>query len=254
MQDLRSPRWLPGAAALLLAFAALPASPLAAADPAPPPSPWSLTLGAGLSLTAGNSDTRGYNGAFSLLYDPKEKTVFKAELLYLRAESDGVPSVDKTSASLRYERKLSGMVFGFAQASYLKDRFKEISYLLSPIVGAGVKVVKSETMELSFDAAVGGVFEGNPGREAHGSGAYQAGQAFLWKVSKSASFTEKASGLWKANDTADSLYHFEAGLAASVSKRSELKLSYLYDYKSRPPDPKVKRGDSALLVTFLYKL
>src|SRR2546423_2547344 len=79
-----------------------------AADPTPKPlpKPWNSSLGAGLAITSGNTDTKNYNLAFATKYDPKTKFVFKADALYLRGDSNGETQVDKTplmrAASTRY--------------------------------------------------------------------------------------------------------------------------------------------------------
>ena len=65
---------------LSLAATALWAAPAAAQDklcpcppPAPPPPAWTGSLGGGLSLTGGTSDTRSYNLACNLKHDPGAK-------------------------------------------------------------------------------------------------------------------------------------------------------------------------------------
>ena len=51
----------------------------------------------------------------------------------------------------------------------------------------------------------------------------------------------------------DSFYHFEMGLAASITKNSELKITYLVDTKSRPNPASLKKTDTALIAAFVYK-
>src|SRR5262245_46732975 len=74
-----------GAASILLGVLAL-ASPLAAQDtcPCPPvPAPgWDGSIGAGLAISSGNSDTRSVNVNGAAIYDPRTKHVFKASALY----------------------------------------------------------------------------------------------------------------------------------------------------------------------------
>lgn len=231
--------------ALLLA-----ATPLFAADP--PPKPWATTLGAGLAITSGNSDTKNLNLSFATKWDPKTRSIFKADALYLRGEADGVKQVDKASADARYEYSVSDRTFAFGEVSYLRDPFKDINYLVAPVVGAGYRIIKTDTRNLTVDGAVGSVIEsGSFGRS--GSGALKAGENFDWAISTVSKLTQKITGLWKTNDFGDALYHFDAGLTTTVSTRVELKLAYAYDYKNRPP-AQVKKGDSALFAALLLKL
>ena len=65
---------------------------------APPPPPWSSSIGAGLALTSGNTDTKNINFSGTTKYDPKTRFVFKGEALYLRGEANGTKQVDKATA------------------------------------------------------------------------------------------------------------------------------------------------------------
>jgi putative salt-induced outer membrane protein YdiY len=249
------------AAAPALAQTDAPAAPPACACPCPcpepPPPPLTGSLGAGLSITTGNSDTSAFNLGFNMTYDPKTHNLFKAEAFYLRSVTDGVVAVDKATASLRYEYRFTDRIYGFAQVAYLRDQNKNVTYLIAPMAGAGYYVVKQKTLELSLDGSVGGAFEKDSGFDATSSGAFGVGEAFTWKFSPSATLTQKAGGLWKTSNTSDSFYHFEVGLAATLTKSFELKVAYLVDYKNKPistdPNNPLKKTDTALVAAIVYK-
>src|SRR2546423_15642631 len=76
-----------------------------------PAKPWSSSVGAGLAVTSGNSDTKNINLNFNTVFDPKTVRRFKADAIYLRAESNGEKNVDKATASARYERQLEQRAF-----------------------------------------------------------------------------------------------------------------------------------------------
>jgi putative salt-induced outer membrane protein YdiY len=231
------------------------ASAQEAAPAAPSPEPaWKGSIGAGLALTSGNSDTRTYNASFAAAYDPKRKNSLRSDGLYLRSDTAGAATVDKTALGLRDEYRLDRRSFVFAEAKYLRDRFKGIDYLLSPVVGIGVKLLDAERAQLSLDAALGGKFERDAARRSTSDGAAQASQRLSWKLSKTATFTQQVAALFKLTDFGDSLLRFEVGLAASVSRRTELKLAVADEYKSRPSDPQLKKNDASLLAAFVFKI
>src|SRR5438876_12065525 len=93
-------------AILLTAMSAL------AAD-APPPKPWTGSIGAGLAITSGNTDTQNYNFSLASKYDPKTRFLFKADALLLRGENNGTKQVDKMTADARGEYSLSAKTFTF---------------------------------------------------------------------------------------------------------------------------------------------
>lgn len=219
---------------------------------ATPVKPWSTNIGAGLAITSGNTDTKSLNFSFGTKYDPHTRLVFKADALYLRGESAGVTQVDKATANIREEYSLSDRTFAFTELSYLRDRFKDINYLVAPLVGAGYRLIKSDRENLTVDAAGGGQFESDLDAGRSSSGAVKVGENFDLALSKTSKITEKVTGLWKTSDFSDALYHFDAGLTTTVTTRSELKIAYTYDYKTLPP-PGVKKGDSALFAALLFK-
>ena len=106
---------------------------------------------------------------------------------------------------------------------------------------------------MTVDGAVGAVFEDNAIGGSSTSGALKAGESFEWKISEASSFTQRLSGLWKADDFSDALYHFDTGLTTTVSERIELKLAYVYDYRSQVPVPEIEKGDSALFAALVFK-
>ena len=234
---------------ILLVLIALP---LFAQEAPAPVDPWASSIGAGVAVTSGNSDTMNINLSASTLWDPKTARLFKAEALYLLGENEGEKTVDKSTALARYEQLFEERAFWFGEVQYLRDPFKDINYLVSPLAGAGYHVIRTDTRKLTLDGALGAVVEDNDFAGRKTSGAVKAGQTFEWAISPVSKVTQKLTGLWKTDDFADALYHFDAGLATTIAARLELKLSYVYDYKADPP-PDIEKGDSSLFAALLVK-
>lgn len=240
-------------ARLALTLAALFGASFTATAVDEPKPGWHGSFGAGLSMSSGNSDAKSFNVGFDLKYDPKTKNVLKAGGLYLRSDANGVTSADKLSAFVRDEYGFSDRFFVYGEVSYLSDSIAQLDSLFAPAVGAGYKVVKTDAMTLDLSAGFGGAFESYAGQEATSSGAYLAGEAFAWKISPTVSLTQKATGLWKSNDTGAAYYHFEAGLSASLSKVLEMKLAYLLDHKTRPAVVTLEKTDTAFIAALVAK-
>jgi putative salt-induced outer membrane protein YdiY len=228
------------------------AATVVAADP-PPAKAWSSSIGAGLAITSGNTDTKNYNLAFATKYDPKTKFVFKADALYLRGDSNGTTQVDKAAADARGEYSVSDRTFAFVEVSYLRDPFKGVSYLVAPLAGGGYRIIHSDARNLTVDAALGAQLESNTGIGRSSGGAAKAGENFDWALSPTSKFTQKLTAIWKTNDFGDAFYHFDAGLTTTVATRLELKLAYVYDYKTKPPAAGIRKGDSAIFAALLIK-
>jgi putative salt-induced outer membrane protein len=218
------------------------------------PKPLTGRLAAGFNFTSGNSSTRSFNVAFSLEYDPRTKNVVKADAFYLRNSEEGASTVDRTFAHFRDEYHFRPRWFAFGDAQFLRDRFKKIDSLISPTAGVGVQLIKTEEQELTADLGAGAVFEKDTGLDRTSSGAVRAGESYLWKISKSANFTESAFALWKTSDTSNAYYHFEAALGAEIAEHLVLKVGLIDEYKRKPVDPTVKRNDVAGVVQIELKL
>ena len=244
--------------ALSSLFALALVLPAAADEPCncpPPPEPaWKGGLGAGLWISSGNTSAKSYNLSFAVSYDPKAHNVFKADGLYLKQQTDGLSTSDKTALGARDEYGLGAHGFVFGELRYLRDPFRGVRYVLSPVAGLGYKLLESPRATLSIDGGVGGRFEGLEGLASTTSGAVQAGQALSVKLSPSASLSQRATALWKANDFGDALYRLEGALSISVSKRFELKLADYFDYKTRPPSAGLKKHDNAVVAAIVYKI
>jgi putative salt-induced outer membrane protein YdiY len=250
-----------GLAAIVLAACVGLARPAAAQDPcpcppqppAPPPPVWTGSIGAGLALTQGNTDTTNTNVSFDVVRDPKTKVVFKAQGLYIRATQDGNDNVDRALVSGRVEYKLTPRAYTFGQLQYVRDRFKEIDYLLAPTAGLGYLLVDDGRLTVDVDSALGVVTEKNTGLDARTSGALTSGQRLAFKISDTATLTQNATALWKLDDFGDGLYTFGIGVAAAVTSRIQVKLEFQDVYKARPSAPGVQSNDLAFLTTLVYK-
>jgi putative salt-induced outer membrane protein YdiY len=227
---------------------------IALAQTAPPPPPgWAGSASAGLALTQGNSDTSTVNAAYELKRDTGGVVVIKSNGLLVWGKSEGELTNDRLALDGRVERKLNARTALFGQTQYLRDSFKAIDYLVSPTVGLSRLLVKDDRTELSVDAAVGMVWEQNPDLELQTNGAVTAGQQFSHKLTATTELKEKAAALWEMDDFGDALYTFGAGLAASITAATQLKVEFLDTYKTQPPFAGVEKNDIAVLVSFVYK-
>src|SRR4030095_230442 len=231
-------------------------TPIAVAQAQQPPAPMSVysgSFGGGLALTSGNTDTKNFNITFNLVRDPKTRNIFKVDALYLRASQNDVLTLHRSALKLRDEYNLSKRVFLFAELGYLRDDFKDIQYLWSPIGGIGYRLIVNDRTTLNVSGGVGGYFEKKLYVPVKKSGSVNAGQDFSHKLTPTSTLTESVSTLWKMNDFGDSLTNFRVGVASTLYKNLEIKVEFLDSYKTKPPNPTIKKNDTAFLTTFLLK-
>jgi putative salt-induced outer membrane protein YdiY len=239
---------------LALAQAPPAPGPPAPVPAAPPPKTWTATASAGLSLTSGNTRTSTINVAYTFETNEHAVNRIKSDGLLIRGTSAGVLATDRANVNLRDEYRITPRGFVFGQVQYLRDRFKRITFLTAPTVGAGLKLVDEASTHLSVDASMGGVWEKNPLMPVHASGAVTMDEKFDRSVTATATLTQEVAALWKTVDTADALYTFKLGLAATISARTQLKVEAIDTYKNRPPEAATSRNDVAVLLALVYKM
>ena len=240
---------------LVTTLAAQPALAQAPAPPAPPPPPpgWTGSIGAGMALTSGNTDTSTVNVGYDVLRDYGTDIVFKSTGLYLRGSSAGESNVDRSGADARLEYKLSPRLAAFGLTTYARDSFKDIDYLLAPTTGLSYKVVATERTEWTTDGSVGLVFEKNTDRDLNTDGALIAGEKLTHKFNATTRFVHAASGLWKMRNLDDAFYTFQAGLVTAVAAHLDLKAEFLNTYKARPTNSLLKKSDQSIVLSVAYK-
>lgn len=222
--------------------------------PPAPPKIWTVTAGGGLALTDGNTDTSTVNASYDVTYDPQTRNVVKSDGLFLRGKTEDALSADRLGLNGRDEFKLNERAYVFGQNQFLRDRFKDITYLLAPTAGVGYAVAASDATKLGVDAGVGGVWEKNPGFDVRASGALTLGERLAQVVTATTSLSQSYSGLWKTADLGDSLHIFSVGVAVAMTTRIQFKFDLLDTFKNRPPLPTIQKNDVATLISLVYKL
>jgi len=239
---------------LIPTIAAVLSSAATAGAQAPPePKIWTINASAGLALTHGNKDTSTVNAAYDLTYDPQTRNIVKSDALMIRGKTEGELNANRVGVNVRDEYKLHDGFFVFGQNQYLKDEFKNIDYLIAPAGGVGYKIFDTMQTKLTVDGGVGAVWEKNPDSDVRSSGAVTAGEKLQQQLTATTIVTQSVTALWKTKNWDDSLYLFGAGIAATISTRTQLKFEVLDTFKNLPP-PTIQKNDVALLMAIVYKM
>jgi putative salt-induced outer membrane protein len=245
---------MPARAALLLFAAALAGrTEVAYAQAgAEPPGGWTGSAGAGLTLTHGNNDTSTINASYELKRETGDAIVRSTGLL-VWGKSQGILTSDRVALDGRVERKLGGRTSVFGQTQYLRDAFKSIDHLVAPTAGFSHLLIQDDRTELGIDVASGIVWEQSPRLELQTDTALTAGQQFTRKLTATTELKQRATALWKLTDFGDALYTIGAGIAASVTAATQIKVEVLDTFKAEPKLRTVRKNDVAVLVSFVYK-
>jgi putative salt-induced outer membrane protein len=211
------------------------------------------SFGVGFALTGGNTDTRSFNLSFDATRDPKTKNIMKANGLYLRSSANNQKITDQLRISYRDDYLMSKRITLYGAMSYLRDPFKNMLYLLNPQGGVGLRVLNSNRTQFSISIGAGAAWEKNIGVGVSPRGTLNASQSFSLKLSKTAQWTQNLTVMRKTQDVADALYRLDTALATAVVKKIDVKIQFMDEYKNKTPIPTIKKNDTALITSLLYK-
>lgn len=208
----------------------------------------------GLSSTSGNSDTTSVSFTFTADRQLSERYKWLNKGSYLWSDADGETTSDRTSLDTRLEWHPRERFFGYVQAGYLRDQFKDFDYRLTPGIGAGWTVLKRADKTLDLTAGLSGVFTSyRISGETDSYTAVQLGNTFKWKITDTADLSQSLRFSADISELDRYFIEFEMSLAVSINSRWGLKVSVTDNYESRPPSPDIKKNDTALIAGITYR-
>lgn len=238
----------------LIVFALLAGCPSHtwAQNPSPAERPWRSSIGAGYSVTSGNTDTRNLNLTLKTVRDPKRKAVFSFDGIYVRGSKNHQINADNALANSRILYAFTERTFVYGQTQFLRDTFKQIDAFVAPTVGLGYRLTDSRSGSLSVDASFGGSWERRRDGATATHPVFVIGEKLSRQISKTASMTHAFAATVAANNARTGLYTLSAGVAASLTDRTQVTVELIDTYKTRPPETVVKRNDLSTVFAVGY--
>lgn len=230
---------------------------------------WAGDFGAGVTLSAGNTDGQSFNLSLDTTYTrPEDKLSLFGNYLESRArtETDGVVTTTITArrwrAGTRYDRDITEREFGFVGLEFSHDRVRDLD--LRTLVSTGLGRHLYKDAELSWDAYAGlswredyyrgeGVEINGVQRTHYTTTETLFGQESTHQFKGSTRFTQKFvlyPGVFKGQGTRATL---DVGLLLDINETLSLsvKLQGRYDSLSPPP---AEKYDLSLLTGLSVKI
>ena len=163
---------------------------------------WEGRVEVSYTRTSGNTDTEALAASAGARLEAGGNR-YAASASGLYGETEGEPTASRWAADARYERVLTGRLFGFVSAAYLKDTYAGYDARVEIGPGAGYDVVKTEAHGLAV--AVGLLWNYDnftAGPEA--SDTYASAKAaaeYTWRVSQAVAFGQAVDYSVSLDDT-----------------------------------------------------
>jgi putative salt-induced outer membrane protein YdiY len=244
------------------------AKPVEAAKPAEPPraAAWKGTVGAGLIVLTGNSESTTFSGSATASRERAGWIVSaKASGAYGRSRSptDGTKgtTADGGAFQLRLDRKFGQGWTVYALGGFEFDHVASVeSRSLAEVGGSAqwldVKEGDWQRLALRTDLGVRYAYETRFGYFGATTGPLPAvqyvaprlGLAFRWSFSREVSFSEEAELLPTISDSGRVLVKSVSKLSSHLTRAISLGVGYTVTHDSRPADDKVKTDTSLTAV------
>lgn len=228
-------------AGLSYAMAGLPADEAASVrrslkpakvDPAAPAMGWTRTAAVGFSMAQGNSEALLVTADLLAEHRSEEDELFlSANGAY--GENSGVKSVENTRASAQYNRFLSSNWYGAVATRFLYDSVSLVDYRLMPRAALGYYLVKTDAVQLSFEAGPGYIWE-EVGGIAADYLTVEALQKLSWKVSDTISIGETVGYIGNPENFDDYLILASAYVDVAMSDRVSFRTSVTNTFDNTP--------------------
>lgn len=237
----------------ILAMMAVSASAWAQA-PAKTDNQWRGAVNAGASFAKGNTDSTSLNiAANAAKATETDKLNFYLTTLYGTKKNNGQ---DEDTANLirgggKYDRNITDTVFGFGSMDLERDRLQDLSLRSVAAAGLGYHIIKNENT--IFDVFSGLTYNRERfSQETRNNAEWLIGQESQHRLTETTSFNQRLALYPSITNSGEFRAQFDAGLATSITKKIELKLTLSNRYQSNPVDGN-KKSDTLFLTSVGYR-
>ncbi len=215
---------------------------------------WRGVLGAGASLSSGNSDSKSLNlnGDYARATAADRLSVY-GNINY--GSSGGKTTAESLRAGTRYDYNLTNSIFAFGSGELSKDKIANLSLGLNLGAGLGTHLVDDANTKFTVFGGVGygrdkyiaaKTIDGKL-RDTYNYTSLLLGEESSHKLSDTTSFKQRLVLYPNLGNSKGLRATFDAGLAVSMSKATSLTVGLSHRYNG-DPGVGVKKGDT-LLVT-----
>lgn len=201
--------------------------------PAASPSPWDISLAAGLALTEGNSDTLLVTADLNAHAEFSDSEVFLGAGGAYGEVSDTV-NAQRAYASAQYNHFISGPFYAGSRTDFLYDEISATDYRVSQAALAGVYLIKEDRTSLAIEAGPAYTFEkvGGAGDTSYFS--VYGGERFSHQLNDRVSVFQTLTALLDTDDTDNYILDARAGIDVKLNENISWQSAVQNLYDNQP--------------------
>ena len=205
--------------------------------------------------TSGNSSTLTFAGKLNI-EEQQEKNRFFFNSGYLKSKDSGEMNANKLTFSSRFERILSGRLFGFLSINYMRDKFAGFDHQLSMGPGLGIDIMTKPLHVLKSLTSLRYDYENYTAdylESAHYS-SIKVGLIYVWQMMSNAAWKSKTDISQSLEDKKKYFITAETHFSVGISTGLSIGFSYQIIYQNLVPEPTIQRTDTSFLTSLIINL
>jgi putative salt-induced outer membrane protein len=209
---------------------------------------WKTQLGLSYVNTSGNTETETFSGKL----DVNGAGMGNRYILggtYMYGKNGDIENVNKLNADARAERIITGRLFAFVGASYLKDKYSGYDSRMAAGPGLGMDILKQETQTLKGLASSMYYFDDYaiPDLDSENYATGKAGLTYDRKIREHVTLKALGDYMVSLEETDRYFLTGDISIQVGISSRVALGLGYQINYQNTPPDPAIRKTDTSFL-------
>jgi putative salt-induced outer membrane protein YdiY len=216
---------------------------------------WRGAIGAGLSLTSGNSKSSAFNlNGEAVRLTEQDKARIYGTALYGK-NRDNATGNESESANMqrvggRYDYNFTPVLFGFGGIDFERDKIAKLKFRVAPSVGLGAHLIKNANTTFDVfggvgyisDKFIGPIFIDGSNRTSYNRAELLLGEASTHKLTSTTSFRQSLTVYPNLSNRGEYRAVFDAGLSVAMSSTVNLTVGLIDRYNS-DPGTTVKKND-----------
>ncbi|MEC5384761.1 DUF481 domain-containing protein [Uliginosibacterium sp. H3] len=191
---------------------------------------WKGTLGFGMTLNNGNSESTQASLSADAVRTLRDSRILFHTLL-IHATSGGDTTVDNDLGELRYERNFAQAAFGYGDITLERDPFRDLNLRQSYAGGLGYRLLRLDDTQLNIYAGAAYTLEDRRTAEDARGWEPTLGNDFTYKISETASIAERWVLFPTTVGNGGVRSVFQVDLNVKISGRIGVQISFLNKYR-----------------------
>ena len=209
---------------------------------------WSGSASVGIALVRGNADTTNLSLTLSAK-GPLSRSIHNANrAFFLISKERDITNTESMGLESQLQWEHTARIFSYINITGLRDRFKNYSYRIFPVIGVGYKVIATPKIQLSLRSGISEVFTRyyDSGETDSFSGIALSDQ-FTWKISESAEITQTLNVEANISQLSRYFLRYEMSLASAITKGLSVNITLMDYYDNKPVGDGIKKNDISIL-------